>query len=81
MRELMVDKLVLNICVGTSGDPLEKARRVLKQLTGLDGSEGQEPVFSKGESRSAAVPLLSGRRRALARARTRLLRAHGSPVR
>ena len=48
MRELTVEKLVLNICVGTSGDPLEKARRVLKQLTGLDGSEGQEPVFSKG---------------------------------
>ncbi len=51
MRELAVEKLVLNICVGTSGDPLEKARRVLKQLTGLDGSEGQEPVFSKGATR------------------------------
>ena len=51
MRELAVEKLVLNICVGTSGDPLEKARRVLKQLTGLDGSEGQEPVFSKGTTR------------------------------
>jgi hypothetical protein len=36
MLDLRVDKLVLNICVGTSGDPLEKARRVLKQLTGLD---------------------------------------------
>ena len=48
MRELAVEKLVLNICVGTSGDPLEKARRVLKQLTGLDGTDGQEPVFSKG---------------------------------
>ena len=46
-RALKVSKLVLNISVGTSGDPLEKARRVLKQLTGLDGSEGQEPVFSK----------------------------------
>ena len=46
-KELKVDKLVLNISVGTSGDPLEKARRVLKQLTGLDGSEGQEPLFSK----------------------------------
>ena len=53
MRELAVEKLVLNICVGTSGDPLEKARRVLKQLTGLDGSEGQEPVFSKGATRPA----------------------------
>ena len=57
MKELMVEKLVLNICVGTSGDPLEKARRVLKQLTGLDGSEGQEPVFSKGanEARGPAA--------------------------
>ena len=57
MRELTVEKLVLNICVGTSGDPLEKARRVLKQLTGLDGSEGQEPVFSKGESPALSAPL------------------------
>ena len=46
MKELQVEKLILNISVGTSGDPLEKARRVLKQLTGLDGSEGQEPVRS-----------------------------------
>lgn len=55
MRELTVEKLVLNICVGTSGDPLEKARRVLKQLTGLDGSEGQEPVFSKGKPGAPAT--------------------------
>ena len=37
MKELQVEKLILNISVGTSGDPLEKARRVLKQLTGLSG--------------------------------------------
>jgi len=28
MKELQVEKLILNISVGTSGDPLEKARRL-----------------------------------------------------
>ena len=40
-KKLQVEKLILNISVGESGDRLTRAARVLEQLT------GQEPVFSK----------------------------------
>jgi len=40
MRQIFIEKLIINICVGESGDKLTKAGRVLKELT------DQEPVFS-----------------------------------
>mmetsp|Transcript_27526 Transcript_27526/g.19921 ORF Transcript_27526/g.19921 Transcript_27526/m.19921 type:complete len:174 (+) Transcript_27526:40-561(+) len=41
MRELQIDKLIINCCVGESGDRLTRAAKVLEQLT------DRKPVFSK----------------------------------
>lgn len=40
MRQIRIEKLVINCCVGESGDRLTRASRVLQELA------DQEPVFS-----------------------------------
>eukprot|EP00468_Gymnochlora_sp_CCMP2014_P004955 CAMPEP_0167749648 /NCGR_PEP_ID=MMETSP0110_2-20121227/5532_1 /TAXON_ID=629695 /ORGANISM="Gymnochlora sp., Strain CCMP2014" /LENGTH=175 /DNA_ID=CAMNT_0007634841 /DNA_START=27 /DNA_END=554 /DNA_ORIENTATION=+ len=41
MKDIRIGKMVINCCVGESGDQLTRAERVLQELS------GQQPVFSK----------------------------------
>ena len=41
MRDVYLEKLCVNLCVGESGDKLTRAANVLEQLT------GQQPVYFK----------------------------------
>ena len=43
MRNIEIDKLVINCCVGEAGDKLTKAAKVLKDLS------GQEPVLNQAK--------------------------------
>jgi large subunit ribosomal protein L5 len=63
MKRISVDKVVINIGVGKSGDPIEKAKKALIELTGqqpaVRGAKGTVRDFGihKGEPIGAIVTL------------------------
>lgn len=63
MKKISIEKVVVNIAVGKSGEPLERAKRALKELTGQSPSvRGAKKNFRdfgihKGEPIAAIVTL------------------------
>jgi len=70
MLQTKIDKVVVNISVGKSGEPLEKASKVLKQLTGQNPCKRKAKKtirdfgIRKGEPMACLVTLRKERARA-----------------
>ncbi|MEM2087841.1 MAG: 50S ribosomal protein L5 [Thermoproteota archaeon] len=67
MREIRIEKVVVNICPGKPGEPLEKAKQVLNLLTGMKPAErrARKTVKEFGVRRReaiAAIVTLRGRK-------------------
>lgn len=66
MRKIRIDKVVVNISVGKSGEPLDKAARILKELTGHKPSQRKAKKtiknfgIRKGEPIACMVTLRKG---------------------
>src|SRR5215831_15532056 len=84
LRKIRIEKVTLNIATGKSGDPLEKAKKVLNQLTGrVPATKRAKRTVKdfgvrKGEPISAVVTL---RRDAASAFLVRALDAVGNKVR